>query len=172
MGGRLCIMEEKSSPQTSISNELTEHLSNKETFDQYKIVTNEEKKAISKENCDPCLTTNQRFLEDLHSAVDTDLPLYAATLHRQQILILIDSGASANYVSPRIKHLATKVSNIPGRSVETAGGHSIKINQKATLTLSLNGYTDIVDAFIFPTKFDLILSCTWLQTAKPVPDWH
>ncbi|OAD78056.1 CCHC-type zinc finger transcription factor [Phycomyces blakesleeanus NRRL 1555(-)] len=133
-------------------NEPTEHLSNKETFDQYKIVTNEEKKAISKENCDPCLTTNQHFLEDLHSAVDTDLSLYAATLHGQQILILIDSGASANYVLPWIKHLATKVSNIPGQSVETAGGHSIKINQKATLTLSLNGYTD--------------------STAKPVPDWH
>ncbi|OAD79027.1 hypothetical protein PHYBLDRAFT_74084 [Phycomyces blakesleeanus NRRL 1555(-)] len=76
------------------------------------------------------------------------------------------------YVSPRIKHLTTKVSNIPGQSVETTGGHSIKINQKVTLTLSLNGYTDSVDAFIFPTKFDLILGRTWLQTAKPVPDWH
>ncbi|KAG2190788.1 hypothetical protein INT47_000170 [Mucor saturninus] len=155
-----------------INNEPIEQLNNKDTFDQYKNVINKKPKTITEEICDPCLTADQTFLEDLHAAVDTDLPLYAATLNGQQILVLIDSGASANYVSPQIVHLATHVTSIPGRSVETAGGHSIRINQKATLPLSLNGYADTVDAFVFPTKFDLILGRTWLQQAKPIPDWH
>ncbi|OAD73110.1 hypothetical protein PHYBLDRAFT_73885 [Phycomyces blakesleeanus NRRL 1555(-)] len=152
--------------------ETSEPEINKDVSEQYTNVTNEEPETMSEENCDPCLTADQHFLEDLHAAVDTDLPLYAAILDGQQILVLIDSGASANYVSLQISHLATHILDIPGRSVETAGGHSIKIHWKATLNLSLNGYTDTINAFVFPTKFDLILGCTWLQMAKPVPDWH
>ncbi|OAD71530.1 hypothetical protein PHYBLDRAFT_72105 [Phycomyces blakesleeanus NRRL 1555(-)] len=161
---------EKFSSQASISNEPIKPKNSKDILDQYTNVINEEHKAISEEKCDPCLTADQNFLEDLHAAVDTDLPLYAAILNGQQILVLIDSGASTNYVSPQIAQLATHTLDIPGRSVETAGEHNIKINQKATLNIALNGYSNTVETFVFPTKFDLILCCTWLQAAKLVPD--
>ncbi|KAG2190798.1 hypothetical protein INT47_010345, partial [Mucor saturninus] len=169
-------MEEKSSPEASKNNEISYTAINKETCDSYSYVSNEPELLNTptslKEMTEPHLMADQTFLEGLYAAVDTDLPLYPAMLDDKLISVLIDSGASANYVSPQIAQSAQNLVSISGRPVETAGGHTLSIDQKATLSLSLSGYTDTIDAYVFPTKFDLILGRTWLQQARPIPDWQ
>lgn len=40
------------------------------------------------------------------------------------------------------------------------------------LDLNLGGYSCQVSAFIFPTKFDLILGRSWLKQHSPRPNWN
>ncbi|KAG2190783.1 hypothetical protein INT47_012934, partial [Mucor saturninus] len=157
--------------QTQLNLTEPSDMINKEPVLPYVVVP--PKTLVSVPNEEDCeFALDRRFLEELNAAIDTDLPLYMATHNGQSISVLIDSGASANYVSPRITDQIKNVERISGRPVETAGGHLTTINQKASLLLSLNGYQDTIDAYVFPTKFDLILGRTWLQKAKPVPDWQ
>jgi hypothetical protein len=86
---------------------------------------------------------------------------------------LIDSGASANYVSPKLVQY-TPLRDIiitPKRQVETADGEHTSINKKLMMDISLGNYTTRISAYVFPSKFDLILGRTWLQQCKPIPDW-
>jgi hypothetical protein len=83
---------------------------------------------------------------------------------------LIDSGASASYVSPRILG-DRKTKTVLGRAVETAGGHTLTIDKQVSLALDVAGYRHSVEAFVLDTKFDLILGRDWLKSENPVPDW-
>ncbi|KAG0165622.1 hypothetical protein DFQ29_001443, partial [Apophysomyces sp. BC1021] len=58
------------------------------------------------------------------------------------------------------------------QKVETAGGHQTHINRKANIMVSLGGYMDNIDAYIFLTKFDLILGHAWIQTVQPCTNWQ
>ena len=40
------------------------------------------------------------------------------------------------------------------------------------MDIDLNGVQEKINAFIFPTKFDLILGRSWLKQAQPSPDWE
>ncbi|OBZ80351.1 hypothetical protein A0J61_11601 [Choanephora cucurbitarum] len=35
----------------------------------------------------------------------------------------------------------------------------------------MNGFEDVVTAYVFPTKFDLIFGRSWLKQTKPIPIW-
>ncbi|KAG2191851.1 hypothetical protein INT47_002866, partial [Mucor saturninus] len=130
-------------------------------------------KALPYQYVDAPVTCNEDLihLEQLNATVNTDLPLYKAVYEEKMIEVLIDSGASANYVTPEIAMKANQVVRVHDRQVETAGGHRISITKKITMPISINGYTDTIEAYVFPMKFDLILGRTWLQQANPVPDW-
>ncbi|OBZ81574.1 hypothetical protein A0J61_10377 [Choanephora cucurbitarum] len=125
----------------------------------------------------PIVYSNQnddeiKYLSELN-AIATSLPLYSGSFGNKAISILIDSGASENYVSPNIIENITADQLIPvhDRQVETAGGTVAQIEYKVQMEVDLNGFKDTVMAYVFPTKFDLILGRAWLKQAKPMPNW-
>ncbi|KAK4517547.1 uncharacterized protein ATC70_000887 [Mucor velutinosus] len=125
------------------------------------------------------LTTDSVYLTNLLNAANTStLPLYGATVRLNHSLgvvkvkCLIDNGASENYISGRIANMIEgHRSVIHGREVETAGGNVSPINEKIVYDLNLQGHTSPMSAFVFDTKFDVILGRSWLKEHKPVADW-
>ncbi|CEP16788.1 hypothetical protein [Parasitella parasitica] len=103
--------------------------------------------------------------------IDTKLPLYRALVNGVVCSVLIDSGASANYISPHLLSAVTQLRCVNGQAVETANGHQSVISSIATFSLQLGGYKDDMEAYVFQTKFDLILGNSWLRQVQPTPDW-
>ncbi|KAG2228675.1 hypothetical protein INT48_003604, partial [Thamnidium elegans] len=119
------------------------------------------------------LNDELQYLTELN-AIATTLPLYPASYRAQQLQVLIDSGASENYVSPHVIQSVNKKRLIPvnNRQVETASGNISQIEYKVEMDITLNGVCNKITAFVFPTKFDLILGRSWLKQAQPSPDWE
>jgi hypothetical protein len=125
------------------------------------------------------LTTDSVYLTNLLNATNTStLPLYSATVKLNNsmgvvnVKCLIDNGASENYISGRIARLIEgNRSVIHGREVETAGGNVSPISEMIVYDLNLQGHTSPMSAFVFDTKFDIILGRSWLKKHKPVADW-
>ena len=120
-------------------------------------------------------TSDVNYIHQLNS-ISTALPLYSslAGADNTVIKVLIDSGASDNYVSSKVVQLiATEINEVNHvREVETADGGISTIKHEAQLDLNLGGYMCKVSAFAFPMKFDLILGRTWLKEHSPVPHWY
>ncbi|KAG1282954.1 hypothetical protein G6F66_011024 [Rhizopus arrhizus] len=55
--------------------------------------------------------------------------------------------------------------------VETAGGHVMNIRHKVEFQLAVQGLSYEIQAYVFDTKFDIILGRQWLCQAQPVPNW-
>lgn len=99
------------------------------------------------------------------SVPTTALPLYSGDVFlrrdlgtRLPVKILFDNGASENYISPRIAEVCHGVwSKVVGREVETAGGLVESIQHAETFELDLQGHASALSAFVFDTKFDIIL---------------
>jgi hypothetical protein len=77
---------------------------------------------------------DQAYIASLCTIKDTDLPQYSVVCNGVVVGALIDSGASASYVSPRIIG-DCKTKTVLRRSVEMAGGHTLTINKQVTLTV-------------------------------------
>ena len=110
------------------------------------------------------------------NSVTGSLPLYNAVIgpNNTVIKVLIDSGASDNYVSAKLANsIASMITMVDGdsREVEVANGESTVVNKEAYMELNIGGYVCDVRAFVFPTKFDLILGRSWLQEHEPTPNW-
>lgn len=106
------------------------------------------------------------------STSETGLPLHRGYIRGQALSILIDSGASANYMSPKWRALADRVTHITSRNVETANGALSPISSRAYVTLDLGGYIEHdLPVYLFESKFDIILGRAWLQAVCPRPDW-
>ncbi|KAG2208554.1 hypothetical protein INT47_010250, partial [Mucor saturninus] len=100
------------------------------------------------------------------------LAQYQILINGHPCKVLIDSGASANYVhSDMLPFVSTIIPTKRGQSVETANGQQTYINQIAVFSIALNGYTDRIQAYVFDTKFDVILGRSWLSQVQPIPDW-
>ncbi|CEP06777.1 hypothetical protein, partial, partial [Parasitella parasitica] len=125
------------------------------------------------------VTKDSVYLTNLLNATNTStLPLYTATINLKDssdvisVQCLIDNGASENYISGRIAKIIDGQRNIIyGREVETAGGNISPINEKIVYNLNLQGHNSSMTAFVFDTKFDIILGRSWLKEHKPVADW-
>ena len=116
--------------------------------------------------------TELQHLAELNN-ISTRLPLYQGMYNNVSISVLIDSGASTNYVSPKLLSCSRikDIHTIPERHVETADGGTTRIDKTLNMRFHLGNFTDQITAFVFPTKFDLILGRTWLQRCNPKPDW-
>lgn len=100
------------------------------------------------------------------------LPLYNIIINGHSFSALIDSGASSNYVHPRILPLANTITDVKNQSVETANGQKTAIDKRVTLNFQLSAYhMDQLQGYIFPSKFDVILGREWLTRANPTPNW-
>ena len=85
---------------------------------------------------------------------------------------LIDNGASENYISSHVADLIQGArTKVYDREVETAGGTITPITGKMVFELDLQGHRSSVSAYIFDTKFDVILGRAFLKKHNPKPDW-
>lgn len=108
---------------------------------------------------------------------DTELPLYVFDLpikdRVRKVEVLLDTGASANYISHRLVDDSMKTMPLPtSRLVETAGGHTMHIKEKVEFCLITHGLSYMVQAYVFDMKFDIILGQQWFRQACPVPQWR
>lgn len=102
-----------------------------------------------------------RHLEELHSYSGGSLPLYGGKAKHKKFLALIDTGASASYISSRLcKDL--KGIEVDTREVETAGGHRLEISKKVVFSFSMADCNMQVEAYVLNTRFDIILGRNWL----------
>lgn len=131
-------------------------------------------------NDDELLAADLMYLSKLlntNMSSSTSLPQYEATVFTHnstsiKILCLIDNGSSENYLSSRVADLIQgKRSAVRGREVETAGGHVAPITEKMVFDMDLQGHQSAMSAYIFDTKFDVILGRAWLKKHSPYPDW-
>jgi hypothetical protein len=103
--------------------------------------------------------------------IHSKLPLYRILINGHETEVLIDSGASANYINPTLLCYTSSRTNINGQMVETANGQKSQIDKIASFSISLGGYTDRIQAFVFDTKFPIILGRSWLRQVQPIPNW-
>lgn len=102
----------------------------------------------------------QKNLDFVLSAgkIDAKLPLYHGLVNGHSCSIFIDSGASANYISPNMLPAVTQFRLVQGQAVETANGHQQSaISSIVTFSLQLGDYKDVMETYVFDTKFDLIM---------------
>ncbi|GAN10199.1 hypothetical protein MAM1_0329c09737 [Mucor ambiguus] len=71
---------------------------------------------------------------------------------------------------PKLSSVVTQLRAVIGQAVETANGHQSAISSIATFSLQLGDYKDDMEAYVFDTKFDLILGNSWLRQVQPIPD--
>ncbi|KAG1177351.1 hypothetical protein G6F36_010832 [Rhizopus arrhizus] len=119
-------------------------------------------------------SNDRNFLMNATS-VNTMLPTYEIYIQGQPYYALIDSGASANYIHPKIIKFADSFRTVNDQAVETANGEQTMITGEATCTMKVKGegkdFIDTFKAFVFESKFDVILGNEWLKRVKPRPDW-
>lgn len=115
-----------------------------------------------------------KFVLNVSSNLSSELPLYQAMIGGSHFKVLIDSGASANYVYPKLLHNAKSKTMVKNQSVETANGQQTGINTIVNLDMYLGdeyAFKHNLNAFVFESKFDIILGNAWLKHVKPSPDW-
>jgi hypothetical protein len=90
-------------------------------------------------------------------------------------LVLLDSGASSNFISSRF----VEGSNLPvsivvdGPSVILPDGARHQCHEVVQLKLQVQEYQDKVQAYVFPlVHYDLILGMSWLSQVNPIIDWQ
>ncbi|KAI9470122.1 MAG: hypothetical protein EXX96DRAFT_543547 [Benjaminiella poitrasii] len=111
-----------------------------------------------------------KFLNNA-DGLNTKLPIFEASLNNRLCMVLIDSGASANYVSRSWLPYASSTRTIQDQFVETANGQQTTISTVAKFNITMKDYNDTIEAYVFDTKFDLILGHGWLSQVQPVPDF-
>ncbi|KAG1124406.1 hypothetical protein G6F37_014000 [Rhizopus arrhizus] len=67
------------------------------------------------------------------------LPTYEIYIQGQPYYALIDSGASANYIHPKIIKFADSFRTVNNQAVETANGEQTMITGEATCTMKVKG---------------------------------
>ncbi|EIE75994.1 hypothetical protein RO3G_00698 [Rhizopus delemar RA 99-880] len=109
------------------------------------------------------------------SSKNTVLPTYEVFIKGVPYQALIDTGASANYIHPRLLNVVDSYKPVINQAVETANGEQTVISGQAICTMEIKGrsknFINIVKAFVFESKFDIILGNSWLKQIKPRPDW-
>ncbi|XP_068645154.1 uncharacterized protein [Aristolochia californica] len=94
-----------------------------------------------------------------------------AQLHHLQLLALVDSGSTHNFISqPAAEQLGLVIQQQTGLSVSVPNGAKIASVGISTATLfNIEGHSFIVDFLLIPlTGFDLVLGVKWLQLLGPI----
>ncbi|CEG84445.1 hypothetical protein RMATCC62417_18247 [Rhizopus microsporus] len=101
--------------------------------------------------------------------------MYEVFLNGRSFCALIDSGASACYINPKVLDFVNDCRSVKNQAVETANGEQTIISNEATCTMEIRGggriFVSTFNAFVFESKFDIILGNSWLKQVKPTPDW-
>lgn len=95
-------------------------------------------------------------------------------LNGSPILVLIDSGASHNFVSRKVIHaLNLPIHDTQGIGIRLGDGHRVVTKGKCTLEVDLGSIIITVTAFVLDIgSLDLIFRVSWLETLGVVQaDW-
>ncbi|XP_068662897.1 uncharacterized protein [Aristolochia californica] len=94
-----------------------------------------------------------------------------AQLHHLQLLALVDSGSTHNFISqPAAEQLRLVVQQQTDLSVSVANGAKITSVGKSPAThFDIEGHTFIADFLVIPlSRFNLVLGIKWLQLFGPI----
>ncbi|KAG0804399.1 hypothetical protein G6F20_012731 [Rhizopus arrhizus] len=109
------------------------------------------------------------------NAKNSTLPTYKIYMNGHAFNALIDSGASSNYIHPKVLKFVESYHPVKNQAVETANGEQTIIHGEATCKMEIRGeeknFISTFKAFVFESKFDIILGNSWLKQVKPKPDW-
>ncbi|KAD5317071.1 hypothetical protein E3N88_17017 [Mikania micrantha] len=121
-----------------------------------------------------CLALEFAGLVDATGGVPT--LRFDGALHGISINMLVDSGATHNFVSRRlVVALGIPSINFSGICIKLGDGHSVLVTERCfRLPINLGSCTFLVDALVFDTgSLDLILGMSWLQSlGEVVHDWQ
>ncbi|XP_068657915.1 uncharacterized protein [Aristolochia californica] len=95
----------------------------------------------------------------------------SAGLQQLQLLALVDSGSTHNFISQQAaQQLGLVVQNNTGISVSVATGEKISSAGISHSTeFHIEGHSFVADFLVMPLAgFDLVLSIKWLQTLGPI----
>ena len=115
--------------------------------------------------------------DDINWDTESCSPLkIAGKLDGNQVRILIDCGASANFVAAKFvaaKSLAIKPS-AGSHEIRLPNGQAIESNFVAQTTLSLaNGHLETMNCYVIDVELeaDIVLGMPWLEKHNPDIDW-
>ncbi|KAK1435415.1 hypothetical protein QVD17_01178 [Tagetes erecta] len=98
------------------------------------------------------------------------------TLHDLPVLMLVDSGASHNFISRRlVLALGLTVASFDGIKIKLGDGHCVFVTERClAIPVTIGPCTFSLDALVFDTgSFDFILGLAWLQSlGEVVHDWQ
>ena len=98
----------------------------------------------------------------------------AGGIEKRPIRILIDSGATENYVSAQecaMKKLKTKKEK-NGKELTMVDGSKVRTLNRVQLNVICDGYRGIMEARVFPQMLKpLILGMPWLVKVNPHINW-
>jgi hypothetical protein len=124
----------------------------------------------------PTTTTTIRQQKAYRMDSQSSALTHEGKLGDHPVKILIDSGATSNFVSQQwVERHQVKLLQVAsgGPQVELADGrihHCSSVLKRQTCLIG--EHTSKVNAYVFPLKtFDLILGMPWLQSEQPSIDW-
>ena len=100
--------------------------------------------------------------------------LFEGLLNWQDSSVLLDSGASANFISQKALEKSKQLLHPTEATLELANGHTSKIVGTATVNLRIGGFRLHVSCFVtnLGTNFDITLGNTFLTDYKAVLNYH
>src|SRR3954471_21745542 len=111
-------------------------------------------------------------LEDLPTA---KLLIVKGTLNHAPIKILIDSGATGNFISQQaVDHFSFSIDSVPSISIVFANGAKGVCNKAATAAyLCFQDHEERINLRVVSLpKHDVILGKTWLEKWNPIINWR
>lgn len=101
--------------------------------------------------------------------------IYSGKIGRCPAALLIDSGASYNFVADSYiaKHKLTTTA-INGPTVQLADGTLYNVTRQLTGTVRIGAYLSKITAYALPLQcaYDVILGTPWLAANNPAIDWR
>jgi hypothetical protein len=119
---------------------------------------------------------NPADMELMFAEVNTSLLKFAGKAHNQNVSVLVDGGATGNFISEEIiqRLPEAKIYDYEGPNVVLANGTKQQLTQMAFVRLKVGMYQDTLRFEIMslgPTC-DLILGKPWLSHYNPIIDWR
>jgi hypothetical protein len=98
---------------------------------------------------------------------------YLGFLSNSCVRVLIDSGASHNFISKRLTgELALPLQRKPTpQKINFANGHTEQCSFTTHANLQIEGYSDHLTFQVAPIEHDVILGMEWLSSVNPEIDW-
>ncbi|KAD4585314.1 hypothetical protein E3N88_22915 [Mikania micrantha] len=101
---------------------------------------------------------------------------FEGTLHTIPISLMVDSGATHNFISRRlVVALGLPVSSFAGIHITLGDGYSIFVTEQCLqIPVSIGSFQFLLDVLVFDTgNLDLILGMAWLASlGEVVHNWH